>query len=77
MKKAIGWAMVGLGVVAVGYLVWFNYFGLRAFSHWYDVIPLLIEYPWQPYFWLHTGTPLVAGALLLVFGVRMLKRAKV
>jgi len=80
MKKTVGWALVGLGVVAVGYLGWFNYSGLKAFAHWYDAILLLIEYPWQPYFWLHTGTSLVAGALLLVFGIRMLKtnkRAKV
>jgi len=83
MKKTIGWALVGLGVVAVGYLGWGVYHTTTFFYPWYDFIPFYLAHPsmyQDPYFWRGIGIPLVAGALLLVFGIRMLKtnkRAKV
>jgi len=72
-QKAIGWGLVGLGVVAVGYLGWYLYHETSFFSPWYDIVPALLKYPIHINFWLRTVIPLVAGVLLLVFGIRMIR----
>jgi len=73
MKKVIGWALVGVGVVAVGYLAWFFYYCTTFFYPWYDFIPFFITYPWLYPTWVNLYIPLIAGVLLLVFGIRHLR----
>jgi len=70
----IGWALTGLGIVAFGYLGYVIYLASTMFYPWYTFLTIFRDYPMQLNTWGDFGIPLIAGVLLLILGIKQVRR---
>lgn len=73
-RKVTGWVLIGLGAVALGYLGYICYLVSTMFYPWYTFVTIFRDYPVQLNTWGDFGIPLMAGVLLLIFGIRRVRR---